>query len=559
MKKIAVFIFISLALAGALWAQAAGTVSETAVSSAISEVTVYSDRAVVSREASFDMKAGTASFVFDSLPEGTDPSSIQLKGQGPAVQEDLIFRTKYFSAIPDDRVKALQASRDESSAKAQALTDGIRRLDAESAFLKRITDKVTSSTETGAAELNPEKWQQMVKFYRDRMAAIDQEKRGFERDLAAANAETARIDGDLNRLSSGRQKKKNQAVAVLSSEKGGAVTLTLTYTVAGASWRPSYDIRVDSAKKRVKISYNASIAQNTGEDWDGVRLSLSTARAEIGGDQPELEAWYLRLYKQSAAGRSSSAKPMAKAEAAPAQLFNAFAAEDLKDAISEEAPMAARGAQAQTGATSVVFNVGGKAKIVSDALQHRVFITSLDVGAYFRYSTAPKLSMFAYLKAKVKNEGDFPLLQGESKVFLDGNFVSDSSVDATAPGQEFWVFLGVDEGVKVDYKLVKKVKDEGGVFDKKNRYVYQYETTVSNAKKVDIELVLWDQLPISGDKSVVVKLLDPKYSKDTEALKKNEQDIFEWLFNIKAGEKVKLPFSFSVEYPQDSYLEGLEL
>jgi uncharacterized protein (TIGR02231 family) len=140
---------------------------------------------------------------------------------------------------------------------------------------------------------------------------------------------------------------------------------------------------------------------------------------------------------------------------------------------------------------------------------------------------------------------------------LDGNFLAEAKLDLVAPGEEFWTYLGVDESVKVDYKLLKKYKDEQGVFEKKNRYVYQYETVVTNKKGVDVELVLWDQLPVSTDQKLVVKLIDPKYQKDSDSLKKNSQDMFEWLLSLKPGESRKIGFSYSVEYPQDYLLEGL--
>ena len=69
--------------------------------------------------------------------------------------------------------------------------------------------------------------------------------------------------------------------------------------------------------------------------------------------------------------------------------------------------------------------------------------------------------------------------------------------------------------------------------------------------------MLWDQLPITTDEKIVVKLLDPKYSKDTDLLKKNSQDIFEWLLNLKPGESRTIGFSYTVEYPKDMTITGL--
>jgi uncharacterized protein (TIGR02231 family) len=546
------FFFLSIFVVSSSFSQDIGVQSEIALSSVIEKVTVYSDRAVVERNATFDMNAGTYSYVFDNLPELVNSDSLQLKGAGPAVQEDLIFRTKYFADIPDDRIKALQNQRGDVDSKGQAISDNLNRLNSEIEYLKKIMDKVTFGKEgQTTVELNPEKWQQMVKYHSDRLAAIDQERRGLEKEQKSIKAELARIDQELGKLIAGRQKKKNQAVAVLSSAKGGKVVLNLSYTVTGPSWKPSYDIRVDSEKKSVQISYNATISQNSGEDWNGVQLSLSTARAEIGGAQPDLEPWYLSL------NYGNDNEFVLEEITVTSEKRDGGSARSYSAPKEEMAPIAAPGASAQAGATAVVFNVEGKANIASDTLQHRVSITDLNLPGTFQYSTAPKLSMYAYLKANVTNESAFPFLAGASKVFLDGNFVSDSNVPATSPGEKFSVFLGVDESIKVEYKLAKKTEDESGIFEKKNRFVYLFETQVINTKKTDVELVLWDQLPMSGDKDITVKPIEPKYTKDSDKLKKTNQDIFQWFLNLKPGETIKIPLSFSVEFPLDANINGL--
>ncbi len=546
----------------ALASQAALAAEENEVQakSSIKGVTVYTDRAHIERSALAELKAGRTSLVFDSLPVGIDPSSLQVDGSGPVVLEDIVFRTKYFAEIPDEKIKALTEERDAAQARLVATTDRIARAGAEKAFLEKIVGKVTAVEEEGQSELNPDKWVQMMKFYRERRAFLDEEGRIAERDQRAQKADLDRIVKELSDLSSGRQKRNNQAVVILLADRPAKAEIVLSYVVVGPSWTPIYDLRVDSEKRKLELSYNAYIAQNTGEDWSGVRLSLSTARPEIGGSQPELEPWYVNIYKpspqRSEVRRAKEAKKLEDAGMG-GRGFNMAADVDMVAEEAAPAPIAVMGATARQGAVAVVFDVKGATTIQSDAAKHRVSITQASFSASFRYSTAPKLAPRAYLKAKVKNETDFPFLPGASKVFLDGAFVADSSIDLVASGEEFWTYLGVDEGVKVDYKLVKRVKDEQGLLQKKNRYVYQYETVVTNAKKADAEVVLWDQLPVSSDKDLVVKLIEPKYQKDSDALKKSNTDIFEWNFTLKPGESKKIPFSFSVEYPADANVEGL--
>jgi uncharacterized protein (TIGR02231 family) len=548
--------FASIAICAA--AQAGVDPGELAPPSSISKVVVYSDRAIVSRSLVVDLAAGEKRIVFDNLPERTEPGSLQVKGSGKAQLQDTIFRAKYFAEFPDERIQALIKTKEEKEAQIQSRDDKTRRANGEKAVLDKIMAKVTAQVEGQSSELSPEKWTQMIGFYRDRLASLDAEIRETEKEARALRLELDKAVKELNQVQAGRQRKKNQAVVVLSLAEAAKVTLTLSYTVYGPSWRPTYDLRVASEAKSLELSYNANVVQNTGEDWNGVDLVLSTARAEIGGTQPELTPWYLSIYENRPSSRLSG---MAKSAApAPAPAMNQMFAEASADSAAgpkEEAAIAAPEALVTEGAVAVVFGIQGKASIASDNTSHRVSILSRGFPAAFRYSSAPKLSPYAYLKAKVSNDTAFPFLPGETKVFLDGSFVANSSMGLVAPSEDFWTFLGVDEGVKVERKLIKSFRDDQGAFAQKTRYIYQYETKIVNNKKVDAELVLWDQLPISTDQKILVKLIEPKYSKDTEVLKKDKQDIFEWLINLKPQESRTIGFSFSVEYPAGTNVSGL--
>ena len=407
---------------------------------------------------------------------------------------------------------------------------------------------MTAQAETQPVELSPDKWGLMIKFYRDRLASLDDEIRAAEKEIRL-ESRSGQDRQELGQIQPGRQKKKNQAVVILSVPEASKATLTLSYIVYGPSWQPSYDLRVNSETKSLELSYDANVTQNTGEDWTSVNLALSTARPEIGGAQPDLPPGTCPSTIRPAARAAAPVSAAPPASGAPNQMFSEAATEAPASEDKAAPDITATSATVSSGAIAVMFNIAGTASIASDNTSHRVAIMTKAFAAVFRYSAAPKLSQHAYLKAKVVNDTDFPFLPGATKVFLDGSFIANSSIDLVAPAEEFWTYLGVDEGVKVDYKLVKVYQDAQGVFAQRTRYIYQYETKITNNKKLDAEIVVWDQLPVSTDQKIVVKLIDPKYVKDTDNLKKNNQDFLEWLFTLKPQEAKTIGFSFSVEYP----------
>jgi len=67
------------------------------------------------------------------------------------------------------------------------------------------------------------------------------------------------------------------------------VRLIIEYMIPGARWAPSYAISLSKDMTQATVSVRASVAQSSGEDWQGVRLTLSTADAQRWTELPDLQ------------------------------------------------------------------------------------------------------------------------------------------------------------------------------------------------------------------------------------------------------------------------------
>jgi uncharacterized protein (TIGR02231 family) len=214
-------------------------------------------------------------------------------------------------------------------------------------------------------------------------------------------------------------------------------------------------------------------------------------------------------------------------------------------------------ATVQAGATAALFQVPRAYDIPSDPKSVKVALTEQTFFASFRHSCVPKLSPNVYLKAQAVNASDYPFLPGPTAVFLDGAYVAAASMDLVPAGQEFVTFLGVDQTVKVERRVLARREEVTGVFGKKtHRTVHDLLFKVTNGKQADIDLAVGDQLPLSNHEAIKVVLEEPRYEKDTEALKLNEQKFLEWRLRLGAGDKLDLPFRFAVERPEDVIVVG---
>ena len=137
----------------------------------------------------------------------------------------------------------------------------------------------------------------------------------------------------------------------------------------------------------MEIRYFGMVSQNTGEDWDGVALRLSTANPALGGQHPELQPWRVRMSKPASAKFSSAdfygddmGMYESSQKAQESSTVNRFVADEelmFGSVLAEPAAaMARRQAQVSTKGASVVFAVKGASDIASDNVEHRVAIAT---------------------------------------------------------------------------------------------------------------------------------------------------------------------------------------
>lgn len=530
----------------------------------ITAVTVYLDRALVTRTITKRLTKGQHIVVFDNLPEAIVQNSLQATGEGKAVLKDVKFKQEFYKSVTDNDKKTLidkMTNLSDSIVDADdVIANATKEEKAIEEMLRKIMDNASESTSKGKSqpELDPDKLIKLVTFYRNRIDVLNKQTRFIERKKRLFNADIALLQDKLNSLGRNTERSKNFVEVLLGVKDDSEITVNLSYMLQGPSWYPVYDVRVFTDTKKMNLTYQAMIQQNTTEDWNNATIKLSTARVNVKGDQPSLSPWYVS-FQEYAVRRDAESLKLKKGQML--QMSNSMAVnkeitvEDSKAEAPAEIQIEA--ATVEKGATSAVFVVPGKNTVKSDNQQHKVTVMMNQFDAYFRYSAVPKLMQNAFLKAKVKNTSDFPLLAGATNVFLDNNFISTSQIDQVNPGQEFWTFLGVDDGIDIKYKTIKQYQKDEGLITKKNKYVYEYIIEITNNKKTEEEIVVWDQIPMANSADIKVNLEEPNLEADKDRVKMDDYNYLEWYYKIKPAEKLRIPFKFSVEGPKNRTMSGL--
>ena len=542
-----------LLVASLLSAQAA----EIPANGRITSVTVYADRAEVVREATVRLTAGEQTLVFDNLPGATDLGSLRAEGTGAFTLVDIRPDTVQTADVANPKVKELQERLLglETATEENRRSEG--RVEARRAALGKVLDRVTTAgKDSPAPDLDPAKWGALVDYHAAKLADLDKESMALKAKGRDLQKETDLVRRELGALQAGARKVRQVARVTVDAKADGDAVLRLSYVVHGPSWGPSYDIRADVAAKTLDIAYHATVRQSTGEDWRGVSLRLSTAQPSIHGREPELDPWFIAKQELVALGASGGGVGMGERRAAKAQMFNAMRAEASADAGAPPAEAAA--VRVVSGGVAAVFVVERKVDILADNKAVRAPLDRRAYPAVFRHTCVPKLSPHVYLKAKATNASDLPYLPGPAAIFVDGAYVAGSEMELVPAGQEFWTYLGVDASVKVERRLLADRTEISGLIGKKTvSTVRDHVFKVGNGKTTPIELVIWDQLPVSNHEDIKVTLDAPELRADNPDLKVDEVKRLEWRADLKAGEKRDLPFRFTVSRPEDVVVMGL--
>ncbi len=553
------FVF-SAALFAALLPRLFG--APIAAESRIIAVAVYLDRAVVSRTATVELAtAEPVELVFEKLPATLLDQSLQVAGQGtaPATLLDVTARPTFVDFTPNERVKTLEDELRALNHEDRTLADRLTLLGQQREYVLKIQNATTTpSKESPAAPVSTENWINLLKFSADQLSKIADDVQSTETRREDLQAKRTALEQQLNQLRSDGGRSYKTVTVRLATTSPGRLEVTLRYTVPGASWTPTYDARAATSEPAVTLGYFGLVRQNTGEDWNGIDLTLSTARPALGGAAPELQPWIVQQREILPVSASPQDEEVtlspftidAKKDKGY-RTANTLAGTRVRTELHE---VSSSITVVKSQATSATFHIAEKTDIPSDNAPHKVGIATVPLKAELAYQTTPKLLPSAFLTASVANTSDYPLLAGAANVFLDDTFVATASLRAVMPGEKFDLALGADDAIAVKRKLNNRFAEDTGLVNKGRRLTYDYTLSVQNNKKAAAKITVVDQVPVSRHEKIVVRVLTP----DEKTAKPDADGTLKWNLSLAPGEKRELPLKFSIEYPNDLPVTGLE-
>ncbi|HEX9934365.1 MAG TPA: mucoidy inhibitor MuiA family protein [bacterium] len=527
------------------------------IDSRVISATVFLNRAMVTRQADVQVDAGPVRLVMDRLTPGLQDESVRLSGEGTAEVTilDVKVETEFTAEIHEKEIRELQSRLDSLLFEIKAVNDGKAVLETQRAFIESIRmeypKEINQQLPFGRASV--QEWRNTLSFFDIQLTSIYSRLRNAQMKLNDLAKKQAAMEKEIqNRRSrQGDALRYKRIVATAAVRKAGSLSMVASYIVPDASWYPVYDARVSSSEANMVWTCYGMVRQNTGEDWKDVRLSLSTAQPMRYQTVPELSPWYLdvsrpkkeRIYKIG----ETAAAPMGDQDLGVQAAVSQHEESETKRSVEYSF------ADVNTNLLSTVFTVPTKSNIPSGNEPHKITVSMQSLAAAFEYVALPKLAVGVFLRSRSVNKTDAPFLRGEVNVFLDGDFINKTAIESVVPSDTLKLALGTDDAVQVERKFINRFTEGKGVLGGKKRVTDEYEITVTNNRRNEIMVSVTDQLPISQNEKISVRLLQP----DEREADMDRAKQIQWRLRLKPGEKRILPFKYQVEFPGDVYVQGL--
>ncbi len=582
--------------------------------SRITAVTVYQNTALVTREVTVPEAAGPAEVVVSPLPPATLESSLYAEGTADIRVLSARYRSRAIAEDNREEVRKLEADIKAVQKAIQEHESDLKTVTANTAFLAKLEGftAATMTTLTEKGQLDAEKTIKLADHVRENRAKNAKEEVRLKQLDQEAKEKLAFLQRQLQEKAGGVSRTERDAVIVID-KKAGAGTVKLNYLVSSATWRPQYKLRASSkANDPVTVEYLAAVTQQTGEDWAGVNLVLSTAQPLLnaappdlraleigvgggaglafaapnqpgsggpgglggppgagggagfgGGGMPSQSAYLKDLEKQSQTlrkqatdnlnalnpGEQGGGRGGQQAQGGK-QVNDAAALEQYRDLLvskeelAKDAPLV--GGLLGDG-PSVTYRLKTKLSLPSRNDDQTLEIAKLELAPKFYHKAVPVLTPHVYRLADLTNTTDMILLAGEATMYLDSDFVGQTTLPLVAVGKPFTVGFGADPQLQVTRKLVDKTRTtQGG----NQVLTFKYKILLSSYKTAATEVQVWDRMPHAEAAQTIatsVVKVDPELSKDPLYVRDEKpKNLLRW--DVKVDPKQNGEKALAIEY-----------
>lgn len=511
----------------------------------IERVTVFTNGAQVERVKSVSLAAGEQVVTFTGMSPYMDTKSMQVKAKGRLTVLGVSWRIAHpDSSAHVEELRSAERGVKDVERRIQLVKDEQDMLAAQLELVKTncsVAGRTVATPLVNIKELNNYYAQEVLAVKKRSLELQDQELK-LKDELEGKRS----TRDSIARL---KMKSVTEIDVKVNSQQAGRADFNISYYVRNAGWYPSYDVRSNSTKEPLQLSYKANIYQNTKEDWKSIPVTLSSANPNRSNVAPELKTYWLDFEKE-VYRRSQRDFVFAKREAKSAMELREVAVPLAEPEVEElEESDVVETSQQQT-LFGYEFEIKHPLTLPNGSRDNAtaIEISRYDLPATYEYRCIPKADKEAFLVADATDWQKLNLLEGEANVYFDNSFVGKSILDPTVASDTLHFSLGRDQSIRAQRTKVNESSTRRFLGSNQEQTM-TWRITVKNTRQETVALTVFDQVPIARNSDINVSV---------EELSGGNLDdktgIVKWPLQLKPGEQRELILQYKVKYPKSQRL-----
>lgn len=549
MKKSIALLFLVLTIVTNIFGQIPESTQE--ISTPVQSAIIYLYGAEVNHSKQVSLNPGRNKIVFVGLSPKLNSKSIRVNTTGDVSILAISDAVNYMANQKEShKIMQLKDS-------ALLLNDAVSQISNDKDAFATEKDMLLKNTKIGGNEKGVAiaELKLAADFYRSRIKEINGEVFKLDKKLFQLNEALSRIDQQLKELNAKNEQPTSEITILISSLTKVTSTINLKYIVGDAGWAPSYDLHAEDINQPIELKYRAKVFNNTGIDWNDIKIKLSTADPSKSAAKPELQPWDLTYTTPMNRYNSFDKQKSAALSYQSGEGYMQNSISDTKDMVSakkeqttieQNAKPKVEFVEIEIAELSAEFDIKTNYTFPSDSKPYIVDVTEYKLPATYQHFSAPKLDRDAFLLARITGWEDLNLVEGEANVYYGGTFVGQSYIYTRSADDTLDLSLGRDNKVLVTRSKIKEFSTKKYIGNS-TKETFAYEMVVKNNRKTPVQIEVEDQLPVSTQSDVSVDAIET-----TKAEYDAKTGKLVWKYNLQPGEVRKIELSFSVKYPKNS-------
>ncbi|WP_225847200.1 mucoidy inhibitor MuiA family protein [Streptomyces sp. HPF1205] len=395
----------------------------------------------------------------------------------------------------------------------------------------------------GAGDADPERWA-------DRLERVDEEAETRTGELRRLRRRAHDLDEELRAARAALAATENEPPTltayvelVVETDAAGPASARVVNLVPCALWRPAYRATLAADRASVLLETDAFVWQDTGEDWDGVRLTLSTARPTLATSPPELTEDVLVLRDRTPEERRTVEVDLREED------VTTVGGDSPGGAAEDAGPRSGPLPGLDDGGSVRRLTAPGTVSVPSGRHPRRVHLSSFTADCRVEDTCAPELSPLVVTTAHFPNAAGHVLLAGPVDLVRGSGYVGRTTLPFAGAGEEVRLPFGSEDAFRVVRHVEEHRKTTGlsGLNQRTviTRTVRLFVSRLDDPGRDDHrEVVIRERVPVSEVSAVEVRTVTGQCRPAPDGI--DADGIVRYVQSLGGGERREIALTYEI-------------